>query len=92
MTERSSRLEVRNPLLALSAARELRNLPPEAKAALRALLRDLKAQCREKEAEAYRKRKGPMVAYWMACGTYCKHTMQAVSQPADAPLVLRRVA
>jgi hypothetical protein len=44
------------------------------------LLRELKAQCRAKEVESYRKRKGPLVAYWMAAGTYAKHIAQVISK------------
>jgi hypothetical protein len=73
---RSSRPEVRNPLLALPAARELAALlaeEPELARRVKRLALDLKAQCRANEAEAIRKRKGPMVSYWMSTGTWCRH-------------------
>lgn len=75
---RSSLREVRNPILGLPAAREIAALPAEQRRLLKRLLRDLKAQCREKEAEAYAKRKGPMTAYWMAAGTYAGHIANAL--------------
>jgi len=71
--DRSARREVRNPILALPAAQALLALPAEQRAVIYWLLRDLKAQCREQEAIAYAKRKGPMTAYWMAAGTYSGH-------------------
>lgn len=70
---RSSRAEVRNPVLALPAAAELQALPRPQRLLLKRILRDLKRQCREQEAAAYAARKGPMTAYWMATGTYAGH-------------------
>lgn len=78
---RSNLPETRNPLLALPAAGELADLlasQPELRRAFKRLCLQLKAQCREKEAEAYRKRKGPMVQYWMSTGTWAKHLSAAV--------------
>lgn len=78
---RSSLPEVRNPLLALPAAVELADLladQPQLRRAFKRLCRQLKAQCREKEAEAYRTRKGPMVQYWMSTGTWAGHLSAAV--------------
>lgn len=71
--DRSAQAVVRNPLLALPAAQALMALPADQRRAIAALLRDLKRQARGKEAESYRKRKGPMTAYWMAAGTYAGH-------------------
>jgi hypothetical protein len=71
--DRSARRDVRNPLLALPAMAQLDVLSPEARAALRALCLDLRTQARAKEVTSYAKRKGPMVAYWMAVATYAKH-------------------
>lgn len=74
MAPRSSRREVRNPILALPAAQAiLASLTPDQRVAMKRLFRELKGQCRQKEAEAYAKRKGPMTAYWMAAGTYSGH-------------------
>lgn len=79
MADRSSRADVRNPILALPAAREIIDeAPPEVRAWLKRLLLELNAQCREKEVEAYRKRKGPMTSYWMAAATYVKHIAHAL--------------
>jgi hypothetical protein len=70
---RSSRPDVRNPVLALPAALELQRLPRSQRLIIKRLLRELKAQCREQERRAYSQRKGPMVSYWMAAGTYAGH-------------------
>lgn len=80
--ERSSLSETRNPLLALPAAQALMRLPREQREALAALLSDLRSQAREKEAESYSKRKGPMTAYWMAVATYAKHTAAVLRRKA----------
>lgn len=77
---RSSRREVRNPILALPAAQELLALPPEQRRILKRLLRELKAQCRGQEEKAYRQRKGPMTAYYMACGTYAGHIANVMAE------------
>jgi hypothetical protein len=77
---RSSQPEIRNPLLALPAAQELAQLlaaQPELKATFKRLCRELKAQCRDQEANAYARRKGPMVSYWMSTGTWAGHLANA---------------
>jgi uncharacterized membrane protein len=79
-TSRSSRREVRNPILALPAAQELLALPMEQRQILKRLLRQLKAQCREQEANAYARRKGPMVAYYMASGTVAGHIANVMAE------------
>jgi uncharacterized membrane protein len=70
---RSSRPDVRNPILSLPAALELLALPRAQRLIMKRLLRELKAQCREQERRAYSQRKGPLTAYWMAAGTYAGH-------------------
>jgi hypothetical protein len=81
MTLRSSRIEVRNPVLGLPAAVEaLQALDPQQRAALRVVLLEIRKQARAREAESYRKRKGPMVSYWMAAATYLKHTANALGR------------
>jgi hypothetical protein len=77
---RSSQPEVRNPILALPAAQELAQMMrdnPELKATFKRLCRELKAQAREQERNSIRRRKGPMVSYWMSCGTWCAHLANA---------------
>jgi hypothetical protein len=70
---RSSRRDVRNPILALPAVAAIDALPPEAKAALRQVMLDLKADARVRADAAWRKHKGPMAAYWKAASVYAGH-------------------
>lgn len=72
-----------NPLLQLPAARKILALPdsPE-KRLIEQLLRELRAQA-DKDAEAsWRKRKGPMAAYWRAVATYARHAAHTFSRRA----------
>jgi hypothetical protein len=70
---RSNQREVRNPVLALPAARRLLDAPPEVRALVADLLIDLAADARERAQESWRKNKGPMAAYWKAVGAYATH-------------------
>jgi hypothetical protein len=72
--ERSARATVRNPLLALPAAAQLQALPPEARQALRAVLKELAADCRARGDKCWATHKAPMAAYWKACAVYANHT------------------
>ncbi|TIX70020.1 MAG: hypothetical protein E5V25_10755 [Mesorhizobium sp.] len=78
MTDRSLRPEVRNPVLALPSAGELANLPPEARQALAAILKDIRASAHVKAQESWRKNKAPMAVYWKAVGAYATHLYRAV--------------
>lgn len=71
---RSSRPDVRNPLLTLPAAQSIASLPPEAKAALRNLLLDLSRDARQRAEYSWRSSKAPMAAYWKAVSVYARHT------------------
>lgn len=70
---RSQRTDVRNPLTRLPAAERLAALPPESRAALRELLRELSADARSNADKAWRTHKAPMAAYWKACAVYARH-------------------
>jgi hypothetical protein len=79
MSGRSTGLAVRNPVLGLPAAvAALRALDPQQREALRAVLMAIRDEALSKERESYRKRKGPMVSYWMAAATYLKHTAHVI--------------
>lgn len=71
-----------NPLLALPAGRALQSLPAEQRAPLEALLRELRDQANDEAEKAWRKRKGPMAAYWRAVSTYARHIAHALSDRA----------
>lgn len=70
---RSSRAEVRNPLLRLPAAERLNDLPPQTRQALAALLLDLSLDARERAETCWRQNKAPMAAYWKAVSVYAGH-------------------
>jgi len=71
---RSSLDATRNPLLALPSARALTDLPPASRAALRALLLDLKRESNGRAQKAWATHKAPMAAYWKAVAVYAGHT------------------
>lgn len=76
--DRSIRADVRNPLMALPAARELSALPPDAQAAVRALLKQISADARERAEKCWRTHKAPMAAYWKAVAVYANHASRLV--------------
>lgn len=70
---RSERREVRNPLLALPAARRMQELPPDSQAAIRALMLELRDDARERAQKAWRTHKAPMALYWKCVAVYVGH-------------------
>lgn len=79
MSGRSVRAEVRNPILALPGARLLQGLPVESKAALRAVLIEIRDDCRTRAAECWARHKAPMACYWKACGVYANHIARVLA-------------
>lgn len=75
---RSARRGVRNPVLFLPAAQRLRSLPAGQRHLLGDLLREIAADADAKAERAWKKRKGPMAAYWRATCTYAKHIARAI--------------
>jgi hypothetical protein len=73
-----------NPLLQLPAGRALIALPAEQRAPLEAMLRQLRDQANIEAENAWRRRKGPMAAYWRAVATYARHTAHALSPACQA--------
>lgn len=78
MSARSAQAQVRNPLLALPSAAALADLPDDAKAALSAVLADIRRDAQARADESWRKHKGPMAAYWKAVAVYAGHTRRAL--------------
>lgn len=76
---RSLRAEVRNPILSLPSIDKLRNLSPEARDALEAILRDLSRDAAGRAQRAWVTNKGPMAAYWKSVGVYAKHIARAIA-------------
>jgi len=73
-----------NPLLNLPAGRKLLELPPEQRAPIEAVLRELRDQANTEAENSWKKRKGPMAAYWRAVSTYARHLAHALSQKDTA--------
>lgn len=84
MIPRSNRREVRNPVLALPAARKLQAQPLEVRELLAQLLAELAEDAQRRAAEAWRKHKAPMAAYWKACAVYAGHLRRVLLKPAPA--------
>jgi len=69
-----------NPLLRLPAAKKLLALPLEQRAPIEALLRELRADADREAENAWKRRKGPMAAYWRAVSTYARHIAHMLSR------------
>lgn len=78
MSERSSKAEVRNPILTLPSVTRLRALSPEARLALQDILLDIQTDARLRAERSWRSRKPPIAAYWAACGVYAGHIARAI--------------
>lgn len=69
-----------NPLMRLPAARKLMALPPDQRALIEKLLRELRADADREAENAWKRRKGPMAAYWRAVSTYARHIAHMLSK------------
>jgi hypothetical protein len=81
MTPRSSRADVRNPVLRMSQVGELRKLPEPARKALANLLAAMSMDARAQADRAWKKHKAPMACYWKAVAVYAKHISRALQSP-----------
>lgn len=70
MTCRSSRAEVRNPVLGLPAARLLQAMPADTRTLLAVLLLDLAADARHRSRSSWESRKVFVAAYWATVAVY----------------------
>lgn len=71
---RSSRADVRNPMLKLPEVQEaFASLTPEARAALVEMLRAVSVACRASAEVALRRHKPPMYSYWKAQAVNARH-------------------
>lgn len=77
--DRSSRREVRNPVLALPAAQRLLAANQSVRHLLRDLFLDLRDDARVRAAECWRRHKAPMAVYWKAVGVYCNHIARVLA-------------
>jgi hypothetical protein len=78
LAARSSRLEVRNPMLALPAMQNLQRLHPTVRATLRDLLREIAADARTRAEKCWRTHKAPMAVYWKCVAVYAGHIARAL--------------
>ncbi|MDN7703342.1 hypothetical protein R0290_07700 [Burkholderia semiarida] len=76
-----------NPLLRLPAACALTTPPLESRKVLSAVLRALREQANAEAEIAWKRRKGPMAAYWRAVATYARHVAHILD---TAPGVVRQ--
>lgn len=79
--ERSNRREVRNPVLALPAAKKLMALSPEIRAILAELFWEIVLAARANAEKSWFKNKGPMAVYWKAVGAYALHIQRVLRRP-----------
>lgn len=70
---RSLRPDVRNPMLKLPAIARLDALDELSRAALRAVLLDIRADAQVNAAKCWRTHKAPMAAYWKVVAVYAGH-------------------
>ena len=73
-----------NPRLNLPSGKALLALPEEDKKRIAAVFRDLRNEANEEAEKAWKRRKGPMAAYWRAVSTYARHTAHALTKAAKA--------
>ena len=69
-----------NPLLKLPAGKDLLKLTSTERKRIEHLMRDLRVQANEEAEKAWKRRKGPMAAYWRAVATYARHIAHACSK------------
>jgi hypothetical protein len=79
---RSSRPEVRNPLVELPAFRRLQALDAPTRAALRELLLELRQQARERGDELWRRNKPWSGVYWRVVAVYVGHVARLLRDGA----------
>ena len=82
MSDRSSRREVRNPLLTLPAMQRLARQDVFTRADLVALLKDIRADAQARADQCWRKHKGPMAVYWKCIAVYAGHLARVLGRRA----------
>lgn len=84
---RSSRVEVRNPIMGLAAFERMGDLPLEARTLLIELLTEMRNESRAKAELCWRTHKAPMAVYYKATAVHLNHIQRALKKSAS-----RRVA
>ena len=80
---RSSRADVRNPVLSLPGVAALRAMDPPTRAAIAGALREIQADARVRADKCWKTHKAPMALYWKAVGVYAGHLARAVVRESD---------
>lgn len=80
--ERSSKAEVRNPILSLPSASRLSELDKHSREIVVSILRDIQDDSRERADKCWRTHKAPMAAYWKAVSVYAGHISRAIRKAA----------
>lgn len=76
---RGARADVRNPIVLLPEAQALAaSLSASQRRLFGDLMRRIAANADAQAEKAWKKRKGPMAAYWRATCTYAKHIARAI--------------
>lgn len=78
MTDRSTRSEVRNPVVGLPGFKMLTALPYDARQALKMLLRDIAKDAAARAQKSWTTHKAPMALYWKAVSVYAGHIARAI--------------
>jgi hypothetical protein len=65
--------EVRNPMLLPGVREAAAQVPPEARAALRTILLELRYDSQKKAAYCWHRHKAPMALYWKCVAVYAGH-------------------
>lgn len=78
-----------NPLLGLPSARRLLALSARERSAVAAVLMDLRLEANVNAEASWRRKKGPMAAYYRAVSTYARHLTHVLRrglavEPPDA--------
>jgi len=89
MAERSSKAEVRNPVLALPAAKKLLAQPEDVRTVVRELLLELATDARQRAEKCWRTHKAPMALYWKCVAVYARHIARSL-KPKPSILDLQK--
>lgn len=80
MADRSSRAEVRNPVLRLGSLQAILRLPPEVRELLRLLFLELATDAGARAQACWFGHKAPMATYWKGVSVYAKHIARAIGR------------
>jgi hypothetical protein len=84
MTMRSSRAEVRNPVLRLKATKRIFEMPRDQQEIWYDILKEMSAEARVEAERLWRKPKAPMAGYHKALAVYAGHFAKVIGRRARA--------